>query len=185
MIKREKPKGIIQLIGISSTEVKENLSNWNARYGNYRSVHLPGVWECRVLKHSAEIIHFQFVDHAYEKSRGLKVTEAPILLVSVVPVMNEMENRAIIKYHLQQRIAVILSFLWFLCVETAMLFASLWAFQTKDISVGVFLLCVFVFLLSFTVCWLLRKLSHDHLTIVAFKEIISKNFNSNIIDTIA
>ena len=182
MIKQAKSNGTIQLIDIYPTDVEENLSNWNTRYGNYKPAHLSGIWECRVLKRSTGIISYQFVNHAYEHSRGLKAIETPVLLVSI---MKEMTNGTIIKYHLRQQAAVKISFLWYLCFEAVMLFASLWAIQIENVTAGVLMLCVFVFLLGLAVYWLPRKILNDYLTILVFREILSKNFNGNVRDIIA
>ena len=182
MTKRAKLNGTIQLIDICPTEVAEKMSNWNTRYRNYKPAHLSGIWECRELKHSAGILRFQFVNHTYEHSRGLKATEAPILLVSI---MEGMSNGTIIKYHLRQQTIVMISMLWYLCFEAVMLFASLWVIQTENVAAGAFVLCAFVFLLGLAVCWLPRKILNDYRTIVVFREILSKNFNANIRDIIA
>lgn len=167
-----KPKGSIQLINVRSTEVEKEMSHWNSRYRHYHSPHLPGIWECRILKHNAGIIHYQFIDHAFEFTRGIRASEAPIISVAI----RENEKSTAINYRLRQRIAIIICYICFLCFEVLMLAMSLHAILNRDVAASVVMLSAFLFLGTLYSVWQVRKIKHDFLTIHVFKEIIAKNW---------
>jgi uncharacterized membrane protein YqjE len=171
-VKRTKSNGSIQLVNAGSTEVVKEMAHWNERYRHYRSPNLSGIWECRILKHSAGTIYYQFVDRAFEVARGIKATEAPIISVFITG----NEESTTINYRLRQLNAIIICSICYLCFEVVMLFMSLHAIWNQNVVAGVLMLCAFVFLCSFSAVWLLRKIKHDFLTIQVFREILAKNW---------
>ena len=168
-----KAKGSIQLVNTRSTEVVKEMVHWNGRYRHYRSPHLPGIWECRILRQNAEIIQYQLVDHAFEFTRGIRASEAPIISVAV----RGNKKSTTITYRLRQRIAIIICSICLLCFEVLMLAMSLHAILNLDVAASIVMLSAFLFLGTLYSVWLIRKIKHDFLTIHVFKEIIAKNWD--------
>ncbi len=84
-MEQTKFRGIIELVNARSTDVVKEMTHWNERYRHYRSADLPGIWECKILKHGEGTISYQFIDQVFEVgSRGLKATEISLRPKSVL-----------------------------------------------------------------------------------------------------
>lgn len=161
------------IFNATAQAVKQTLLGFAGRYRNYRSGHLPGVWECKTLKSQQNQLRLQLIDRIYEPRRGIQSSESGVFCIDLTPRNNGVDLSY--QYKEQPYVCALCS-LWG-AMTLAMLFLALdFFFAAHRLGAGILMSCNFCFLMGISVFWLIRRRKHNKLTLAVFGEILQKNF---------